>query len=81
VPALDYIWNYFQQTLLSGATQTICNTIEKLKKALAHRPFEPTSAAHQRFLQKTLTEIGNFEQKHPGISFEEEKMFLRNSII
>ena len=71
--ALDYIWEHFQESMMTTATQASCQQIAKIKKALAHRPFNPKTDAHQTFLTKTLAEIEKIEQKYPSVSFEQER--------
>ncbi|MEM9849794.1 MAG: GSCFA domain-containing protein, partial [Bacteroidota bacterium] len=47
--AIDYIWNYFQQSFFGESTRGMLNEIQSLQKAAAHRAFQPTALAHQNF--------------------------------
>jgi hypothetical protein len=55
--AIEYIWNIFQQRYFSSATQQLLQTWQKLRSAIAHRAFQPASAAHQKFLAATLQQL------------------------
>lgn len=48
--AIDYIWSRFVQTSFDPAAQTIMPKVDWIRKAQAHRPFNPESAQHLQFL-------------------------------
>ncbi|AHM63281.1 GSCFA domain-containing protein [Flammeovirgaceae bacterium 311] len=55
--AEQYVWEKFAATLLDEEALAFLKEWEPLKQSLAHRPFNPTSLAHQQFLQKTLQKL------------------------
>lgn len=63
--AIDYIWEF----LIKGHLQkNDFKTYEKwceLKKALQHKPFNPKTKAHQKFLNDTLSELGQLADRLP----------------
>jgi hypothetical protein len=76
--AEDYIWQkfseaYFDQNFLDFAAQW-----DKVRQSLAHHPFQPESAAHQKFLQKLLTQLQNLNQQ---IDCSSEIQFVKNKLI
>jgi hypothetical protein len=75
--AIEYIWQQFQTAFFDTATQTFNQQIEKIKKALAHRPLHPQSAAYQAFQQKQLTAIADLKVKYPNMSWAEEEAMVR----
>jgi hypothetical protein len=55
--AEQYVWEKFRSTLLDEEAQAFLKEWEPLQQALAHRPFNPTSAAHRQFLENTLRKL------------------------
>jgi hypothetical protein len=64
-----YIWQQFKARYFDASLQAFADTWTSLQQALAHRPFHPTSQAHQRFLRDTLRRL---EELKPIIDVEEE---------
>lgn len=60
--AEDYIWEFFQQTFFTDSTQKILKEWGKMKAALAHKPFNPDSGDHQRFIKNQLDKLKVFEE-------------------
>lgn len=61
--AEDYVWQKFSQTYFSEKIRGFIKEWEAIRRALAHRPFNPESAAHQQFIRKTI-------QKLEGLSYQ-----------
>ncbi|MFT7033836.1 MAG: hypothetical protein ACJA2S_002345 [Cyclobacteriaceae bacterium] len=76
--AENYIWNKFQETYFDNETQQFTKDWKKIKDALAHKPFNHKSEAHQNFLTKTLVELGAFTEK---IDVSREESILKEQLI
>jgi hypothetical protein len=76
--AENYIWDKFQETYFDNETQKFIKEWKKIKDAIAHRPFNPKSEAHQKFLAKTLIELGAFTEK---IDVSREESILKEQLI
>ena len=50
--AIDYIWDKFQESWISNDALAISKKVAEIQRDLAHKPFNPTSEAHQKFLVK-----------------------------
>jgi len=50
--AIHYIWEKFFETWFSENTMQTITKVEEIQKGLAHKPFNPNSEAHQKFLKK-----------------------------
>lgn len=61
--AVDYIWDLFAQTYLSDKEDKLRASVYKIVQAATHRPFQPDSAAHQKFIQKQLKSIDRISSK------------------
>ncbi len=49
--AINYIWEKFQQIWIASEASIIMNEVEQIQKGLLHKPFNPDSKLHQKFLQ------------------------------
>jgi hypothetical protein len=74
--AIDYIWDKFKKAFFEKETLKIIPRIEKIKKALSHRPFDINSNAHQDFLRKLLHNIEILEKQYTFLDFEKEKELI-----
>ncbi len=76
--ALDYIWNKFSQSFFRPATARLCSEIEKLKRAVEHRPLHPQSRIHRRFLQQQAAQCRSLAELHPELDFSAELAFFES---
>ncbi len=76
--AQAYIWEKFQAACLSSSAKNWLKSWTDINKALAHRPFNPESAAHQQFLKKKLVKIHQF---HPHIDLSQEITLLEAQLL
>ena len=70
--AISYIWQRFSETYFTPTTIKLMQEWEKIKKGLAHRPFDVKSEAHQRFLREILLKIEQLKEKMPYLDVENE---------
>jgi hypothetical protein len=59
--AISYIWEKFVETFISKESVSVIAKVEKVIQAAKHRPFNPESKAHQKFVTKTLAQIKSLE--------------------
>ncbi|CAN5234183.1 GSCFA domain-containing protein [soil metagenome] len=67
--AEDYIWGKFSDRYFSQSTVDILSQWKEIRKAIRHRPFQPDSVSHQKFLQETLKKL---QQLKSSIDVESE---------
>lgn len=79
--AADYIWKQFTSLCMNQETLQLMQAVLKIKKALAHRPFQQASSQHQAFLLKQLEKIEALSQKNPSLDWAEEEQLLRSQIL
>jgi hypothetical protein len=73
-----YIWQQFTARYFDSSLQAFAEKWTSIQQALAHRPFHPTSRAHQKFLRDTLRRL---EELKPIIDVEEEIQALKLQLI
>ena len=63
--ARDYINRKFSDQYFTPDTVTLIDTLNEIQRALAHKPFQVTSHAHQTFLKDTLRKLESIKQHLP----------------
>ena len=60
---VEYIWQRLVETCFSDTAKRYLEEWQPLKRAIAHRPFNPDSQEYQQFLQKTQDQLKAFKTK------------------
>lgn len=61
VQAEKYIWNKLAPWVFTPTVLEAMNEWDQLQKLLQHKPYHPSSAAHQQFIQQTIERFNQFE--------------------
>ena len=67
--AVDYIWERFMNSWVDRAVNEDMKEVDAIRKGLAHRPFNPESEKHQKFLQALQIRAGKLRERYPFMSF------------
>ncbi|WP_188049531.1 GSCFA domain-containing protein [Flavobacterium sp. GP15] len=67
--AIDYIWKRFKETTISDAVFTTMEEVENIQKSIMHRPFNPQSENHLKFVSKLNEKITKLETQNPFMKF------------
>ena len=65
--AVDYIWERFADTFFSSKTKAFMSEWLPIKAALNHRPFNPDSAEHRAFIEKTQQRVATLKAHYPEL--------------
>lgn len=57
--------NSFADTFFSNETKAFLSEWQPIKAALNHRPFNPESAEHRAFLEKTHQKLATLKARYP----------------
>ena len=68
--AIDYIWIQFFENYISKTEFGLMNEICEIQRALQHRPFNPNTESHLKFLENLKIKMTTIKKKLPFISFE-----------
>lgn len=68
--AVEYIWQRFGEVYFGEQTKKFLQEWKPIKKALAHRPFNPQSEEYRLFLENTQHLICKLAQKYPTLLCE-----------
>ena len=67
--AIDYIWNKFVEYAVDANAVDTMKLVDEVQKGLAHRPFNPFSEAHEKFLEKLALKIDALLTQYPFMKF------------
>ena len=67
--AVNYIWEKLASVYFSNETHDLMAKVEQVRKDLAHRPMQPQSPAHRKFLDRLESKIRNLP---PHLDMEPE---------
>ena len=67
--AIDYIWEQFVTSTISEESLSLMIEIESVQKSLAHKPFNPNSESHQKFVNHLDLKIKTIQNQYPFIKF------------
>lgn len=78
--ATNYVWDKFISTCIDDASQLLMKEINMINAAKNHKPFNPTSEQHKKFLQANLEKVQQLQTHHPSIDFEKERQYFGQGI-
>ena len=67
--AVDYIWIQFFENYISESEFGLMNEICTIQKGLKHRPFNPNTESHQKFLNQLDLKIKTIQNQLPFVKF------------
>lgn len=67
--AIDYIWEAFKTVWIEEKTISLMQNVDDIQKGLAHKPFNPNSEAHQKFLKTIEEKKAKLKDLLPDIGF------------
>lgn len=78
--AIQYIWERFVGSFFTTETKAVLKEIEEIGKALMHRPFNPNSPVHKRFLMQTLLKMERIREKRPYLYTQNDIDAVRSKV-
>lgn len=72
----NYIWDRFCETYLDEASKKTMAGVEKIQKAVNHRPFQTESTAYLTFVKNALRQMDELQKNCPFLDFSLEKSKL-----
>jgi lysophospholipase L1-like esterase len=67
--AINYIWEKFQEVWVSKEASKTIEEVDTIQKGLQHKPFNPNSEAHLKFLQKLELKKSHLKTQFQHIQF------------
>ncbi len=76
--SIKYIWNAFSELLFSKETLTATKQVEKLRKMIEHKPFQPEAKAWEQHILKAKQFLMDMEATYPYVNFGQMNLELDN---
>ena len=70
--ATNYVWDKFISTCIDEPSQELMKEIAIVTSAKAHKAFNPTSAAHEKFLATNLQKAKQLQDRYAYLDLTEE---------
>jgi hypothetical protein len=67
--AVDYIWERFRTVCVDTSDYSTMDKVEEIQKGLRHRPRNPESEEHRKFMQSLQLRIQTLKEKYSFMSF------------
>jgi len=67
--AINYIWEKFYENWFSDEALDLKNQVLKIQRGLEHKPFNPNSNEHRKFLASLQEKIETLKKKYSHITF------------
>lgn len=67
--AVDYIWDRFKTVWMADSAIAIMSEVDTIQKGLQHKPFNPNSTAHLKFVQQLVERQITLTNQFPNIKF------------
>lgn len=79
--ATNYVWEKFIAACIDEPSQQLMKEIAVIVAAKNHKPFNPKSEQHKKFLQTNLEKVKKLQQQFSYINFKEEDLFFSTNLI
>jgi hypothetical protein len=79
--ATEYVLEKFTRHCIDETAQRILEEVRKIAIARRHKPFQPLTRAHKRFLQEHHQKTRELMEKYPFLRLEEELAYFSDSLI
>lgn len=77
--ATKFVMEKFMDSCVDPESALLTAEIQQIVTARRHKPFQPNTAAHKKFLQTHWQKAESLQKKYPFISFEEELNYFSDS--
>jgi len=78
--AVAHIWSRFKDSLIEDHSQLLITRVEKVLRAVQHRPFRKDVPEYINFLTKNITEIAELAINFPYLNLEAEKEYFNEEL-
>lgn len=75
--ATNYVWEKFNAACIDEPSQQLMKEISLVTAAFNHKPFNPASGQHRKFLDQSLGRIKAITEKYPHIDFTAENSYFK----
>ena len=77
--ATNYVWEKFVHSVIDELSQQLMKEINEINAAVNHKPFNPSSTSHKKFMQINFEKVVMLSQKYPHLDLSKELQFFTKS--
>jgi hypothetical protein len=74
--ATNYVWDKFVNACISDDTKVVMKEINEINSARSHKPFNPASKAHRKFLDVYREKLAGIMKRFPNLDFSADARFF-----
>jgi len=74
--ATNYVWDKLVDCCIDENTIQLMKQLNEINAAVNHKSFNPTTEAHQKFIDTTLSKINTIKKIHSHINFSNDESYL-----
>jgi hypothetical protein len=78
--ATQYVWEKFTEACIDSTAHSLMKEIASIQLAVKHRPFNPETAMHRKFLEQHLQKATNLQEMHPYLDLKSEIKYFHQSL-
>ena len=78
--AISYVWECFVEHCIDDEAQLFMAQWEKIARAMEHRPFQPDSEQHRRFVEQTIAKVAALKERYPYIEGVPASCVIQNEV-
>lgn len=74
--ATQYVWKKFTEACMNDETRLLMKEIADINLAVQHKPFNPSTEQHRKFLASYFDKTKQLQAKYPFLDFSDELAYL-----
>lgn len=74
--ATNYVWEKLVPAVIDEASQLLMKEINEINAAIAHKPFNPASEAHKKFMETHLKKTRSLKERFSYLNLDAESAFF-----
>ena len=76
--ATQYVWEKFTEACMTDETRSLMKEIAEINLAYQHKPFNPDTSQHKKFLKSYFEKTTALKEKHNYLDLENEIRYFKN---
>lgn len=76
--ATQFVLEKFMQSFVAEESQKLSEELQKIVTARKHRPSQPGTEAHRKFMQSNFERVKAIQEKYPHLNLQEELEYFSN---
>jgi len=74
--ATNYVWEKFMEACIDEPSRALMKEIAAIVSARNHKPFNPSSEQHKKFIQSNAEKLGRLIEQYPYIDLRDEAAYF-----